>query len=106
MPKTTKKAAKKTAKKATAKTATKKTTKPAATTEKEVLHYELVSTPEKVRSPQIQAVVSALESLKNPTSAEVAEFIAPKIKTVQTPERIATYYLTELRHKGFVRTAA
>lgn len=53
--------------------------------------------------PQPFEVFDTLEKSKNPvTVAEIADRIKNKIETVQTPERIARWYLTIFEQKGWV----
>ena len=47
-------------------------------------------------------VYKTLESLGSATVEELAKAITPEVKTVQTPERIAAYYVCVLKKSGHI----
>jgi hypothetical protein len=60
--------------------------------------------PENSNKGQLELCVRHLRILGSATAEELAQAIKPELKTVQTPERIAAYYLCVLKKAGSVRT--
>src|SRR6187551_1544631 len=59
--------------------------------------------PENSNKGQLELCVRHLRILGSATAEELAQAIKPELKTVQTPERIAAYYLCVLKKAGSVR---
>lgn len=55
--------------------------------------------------PQMLVVLEALKSLKSATMPKLVAELEGKLKTVQTPERIVTFYRKRMQLAGFIKSA-